>query len=80
MQKLERSLEQSPVLKALLEEGADPDSLEEHLGGGESEGTDGEMGPNGAKGAKAKAPREARARLKALRGPAVRDPKLYDYA
>ncbi len=61
-----------------LEEGADPDSLEEQLGGSEGEGEDGAMGP-GADGAKAKEPREARARFKALRGPAVRDPKLYDY-
>ncbi|MBC7369839.1 MAG: FmdB family transcriptional regulator [Undibacterium sp.] len=61
-----------------LEEGADPDSLEERLDGSAGEGPDGDMGP-GAEGAKAKEPREARARLKALRGPAARDPKLYDY-
>ena len=42
-----------------LEEGADPEALEEQMGGG--------------------AEREARARLKARRGPALRDPKLYDY-
>lgn len=62
-----------------LEEGADPDSLEAQLGGSEGDGPDGGMGPGGADGAAVRAPREARARIRALRGPAARDPKLYDY-
>jgi hypothetical protein len=62
-----------------LEEGADPDSLEEQLGGAEGEGPDGDERGAGPEGTNAKAPREARARLKVRKGPALRDPKLYDY-
>ena len=60
-----------------LEEGADPDALEEQLGGagddpyGEGGGQPGEP--------KAKDPKEPRQRFKIRRGPPVRDPKLYDY-
>lgn len=61
-----------------LEEGADPDSLEEQLGGNEGEAAEDGM-ETGVDGAKAKGPREARARFKASRGPAARDPKLHDY-
>jgi hypothetical protein len=53
-----------------LEEGADPDSLEEQLSGEEGVGPD---------GIKTNEPKEARARLKVRKGPAMRDPKLYDY-
>lgn len=61
-----------------LEEGADPESLEDDLGGafgGEEEGA-------GSMGAGAEPtppdPREPRGRFK-VRRPPVRDPKLYDY-
>jgi len=61
-----------------LEEGADPDSLEEQLGGdGPPDGED----PHG-EGLEAPKPgeaREARHRFRVRRGPPVRDPKLYDY-
>jgi hypothetical protein len=53
-----------------LEEGADPDSLEEELGGGS--GGDPEPTPS----ATGKA---AKHRLRSVRSAAVRDPRLYDY-
>lgn len=61
-----------------LEEGADPDSLEDDLGGafGDEEGEGGPM--PGAEGA-AKEPKEPKSRFKVRRRPPVRDPKLYDY-
>lgn len=62
-----------------LEEGADPESLEDDLGGafGEDEDAGGPMGegPDPA----AKEPKEPKARFKARRRPPTRDPKLYDY-
>jgi hypothetical protein len=63
-----------------LEEGADPDSLEEQLGGEAPGGTpdpydDGMGGPP----PEAKDPKEPRHRFKARRLPPRRDPKLYDY-
>lgn len=68
-----------------LEEGADPDSLEEQLGGGdEGGGMDdpyGEgmgMGMGGEPGP-APDPKEPRHRFKARRTAPRRDPKLYDY-
>ncbi len=64
-----------------LEEGADPESLEDAFGD-EGGGEDDPFGEGGAApGSEAeKAPREKRARFKALRRrPARRDPKLYDY-
>ena len=67
-----------------LEEGADPDSLEDQLGGGEGEGTgdpygdDMGMGPGGAGGA-APDPKEPRHRFRVRRTAPRRDPKLYDY-
>lgn len=63
-----------------LEEGADPDSLEEQLGRGEGDaGTDDPYG-EGPTGDQAPAdPKEARHRFKARRLPPRRDPKLYDY-
>lgn len=69
-----------------LEEGADPDSLEEQLGGGEGEGgmddPYGEgmgMGGMGGPGGPAPDPKEPKHRFRARRLPARRDPKLYDY-
>lgn len=63
-----------------LEEGADPESLEDEMGSETPEGGDdpfGEPGmPGGGKPADPKLPR---ARFKARRAAPVRDPKLYDY-
>ena len=56
-----------------LEEGADPDSLEEQFGA--SEGEDAEGDPASPAGAR----QEARHRFRARRLPPTRDPKLYDY-
>lgn len=65
-----------------LEEGADPDSLEEQLGGGpgdESAGVDDPMGEGlGTPDAKAE-PKEKKHRFKVRRTQPRRDPKLYDY-
>jgi hypothetical protein len=62
-----------------LEEGADPESLEDQLGGGPDE--DDPYGePGEPEAGAAKEPREKRQRFKARRRPpARRDPKLYDY-
>jgi hypothetical protein len=70
-----------------LEEGADPDSLEEQLGGDNSEGGEGEggegqgggfgIGPGG--GPLTKEQKENAHRFRVRRSPPVRDPKLYDY-
>ncbi|HTQ30598.1 MAG TPA: FmdB family transcriptional regulator [Opitutaceae bacterium] len=60
-----------------LEEGADPESIEEQFGG--AEGNEGELpggGPEGTPGAETK---EGRHRFRVRRGPPTRDPKLYDY-
>jgi hypothetical protein len=68
-----------------LEEGADPDSLEEQLGGGEQpEGGMGDsygddMGMGGAPGGPGPDPKEPRHRFKIRRTAPRRDPKLYDY-
>ena len=64
-----------------LEEGADPDQLEEQLGGpGEGGDPENPYGAEGDAGVKPPAdPKEARSRLRARRGPPLRDPKLYDY-
>ena len=69
-----------------LEEGADPDSLEDQLGGGEQPeggmgdpyGDDMGMGPGGP-GGPALDPKEPRHRFKIRRTAPRRDPKLYDY-
>lgn len=68
-----------------LEEGADPDSLEEQLGGDDAGGDDpyGDPmgmggGPGGEPGATAD-PKEPRHRFKVRRTAPRRDPKLYDY-
>lgn len=65
-----------------LEEGADPDSLEEQLGGGEGEGGDMDdpYGEGAGPGAEPPAdPKEPRHRFKVRRTAPRRDPKLYDY-
>jgi hypothetical protein len=54
-----------------LEEGADPDSLEDGLGGEPADG-----GEGGAAGPEAGGPRH---RFRARRGAPSRDPRLYDY-
>jgi hypothetical protein len=65
-----------------LEEGADPDSLEEQLGGGdEAGGMDDPYGEGMGMGGEGAAPdpKEPRHRFKARRTAPRRDPKLYDY-
>jgi hypothetical protein len=66
-----------------LEEGADPDQLEEDLGGafGEDAGPGEPSGanPSGPAAGPTAGPKEARPRFRLRRGPPVRDPKLYDY-
>jgi hypothetical protein len=66
-----------------LEEGADPESLEEQLGGGPEagagEGFDDDMGMGGPGGEAAPDPKEPRHRFKIRRTAPRRDPKLYDY-
>lgn len=66
-----------------LEEGADPDSLEEQMCdafGPEGGGEDDPYGDGPMPGAeKQPEPKEGRAKFKARRPPPKRDPKLYDY-
>jgi hypothetical protein len=65
-----------------LEEGADPESLEEQLGEteGPGGGGPGESGPGGmGEGLPAAEAKAARHRFRARRSPPLRDPKLYDY-
>jgi len=54
-----------------LEEGADPDSLEDQLGGGEADHGGEPPGVSESGG--------ARHRFRGRRGPPARDPRLYDY-
>ena len=63
-----------------LEEGADPEALEERLGAGADETGDGEGGPGGGPRTEAEK-REARMRYRLRRATTAprRDPKLYDY-
>ena len=64
-----------------LEEGADPGSLDDQLGGdapGEPAPYGDEMGMSGGEATPSKDPKEARHRFRARR-PLRRDPKLYDY-
>lgn len=58
-----------------LEEGADPDSLEDQFG----EGADGEGAEPGADAPGPAAEPPARRGQRRFQGPAIRDPKLYDY-
>jgi len=69
-----------------LEEGADPDSLEEQMGGMDDGGMGdpygdpmgmGDMG--GPEGGPPEDPREPKHRFRARHSPPRRDPKLYDY-
>jgi hypothetical protein len=66
-----------------LEEGADPEALEEQLGGvetpGEGDPYGDEMGMGGPPG-EPKDPKEPRHRFKVRRAAPRRDPALYDYA
>ncbi len=68
-----------------LEEGADPDKLEEEMGDafGDKESGDPEdpygAGPGETKAKAGTEPKEPRQRFHVRRGPPVRDPKLYDY-
>jgi hypothetical protein len=67
-----------------LEEGADPDSLEEQFGDGEGGGMDdpygeGMGGGSGEGGGADKPAKEPRHRFKIRRSAPRRDPKLYDY-
>jgi len=62
-----------------LEEGTDPEALEEQLGGAAGpEGGDPYGEESGAPPPPAD-PKEPRQRFRSRRGPPVRDPKLYDY-
>jgi hypothetical protein len=67
-----------------LEEGADPDSLEDQFGGDKGEGGGdfpGAGGEYGGPGGPALTPeqKERAHRFRIRRGPPARDPKLYDY-
>lgn len=62
-----------------LEEGADPDSLEEQFGGAEGGEDDFPGGGDPAGGGPGPEAKEARHRFRARRGPPTRDPKLYEY-
>lgn len=64
-----------------LEEGADPDSLEDQLGGsGDEPGTDDPYGGDEMGGAQPPAdPKEPKHRFRVRRTAPHRDPKLYDY-
>jgi hypothetical protein len=65
-----------------LEEGADPDSLEEQLGGGGEGGPGGDDPYGEGMGGDAPPPvdpKDPPHRFKVRRGNPVRDPKLYDY-
>jgi hypothetical protein len=63
-----------------LEEGADPDSLEEQLGGEGGRGGDDPYGEGmGGEATAPVDPKEPLHRFKVRRGNPVRDPKLYDY-
>ena len=62
-----------------LEEGADPDSLEEQLGSG-PEGAEDPYGEPGPEGGPAPDPKEPRHRFRRRPVAPRRDPKLYDYS
>ncbi|MFT3870914.1 MAG: FmdB family transcriptional regulator [Nibricoccus sp.] len=65
-----------------LEEGADPEKLEEELGGAfpdEGGGMDDPYGEGPMPDANKPEPKEGKFRFKARRRPLRRDPKLYDY-
>jgi hypothetical protein len=62
-----------------LEEGADPDSLEEQLGAGAEPGEDDPYGGGMGGETPPVDPKEPRQRFKARRSAPIRDPRLYDY-
>jgi hypothetical protein len=62
-----------------LEEGADPDSLEDQMGAGANEGMGDPYGEDAPGGTPAAGPGERRHRWRALARPPRRDPQLYDY-
>ena len=64
-----------------LEEGADPESLEDQFGGGSPDDEGDPYGGDGPMpgGADKPDPKEMKQRFKARRAPLRRDPKLYDY-
>lgn len=66
-----------------LEEGVDPEKLEERLGGSEEGDASDSFAPDGDAEAVGGSPEnekmEPRHRYKVRRGPPVRDPRLYDY-
>jgi hypothetical protein len=63
-----------------LEEGTDPEELEEQLGGGEAPGADDPYGQaGGPDGAAPVDPKEPKRRFRIRRRGPARDPKLYDY-
>jgi len=62
-----------------LEEGADPESLEEQLGGGDAPDAGDPYGDDGGGPPPPADPKEPRQRFRSRRGPPLRDPKLYDY-
>lgn len=62
-----------------LEEGADPDSLEDQLGGAEDPGADDPYGEGGAADQQPVDPKEPKHRFRARNLAPRRDPKLYDY-
>jgi hypothetical protein len=62
-----------------LEEGTDPEELEEQLGGGESPEADDPYGEGGGEAAPAVDPKEPKHRFRVRRAAPARDPKLYDY-
>ena len=61
-----------------LEEGADPESLDDQLGGGGADDVGGDDGMGGRAGEK-EDPKEPRHRFRARTRAPRRDPKLYDY-
>jgi len=62
-----------------LEEGVDPDTLEEALGGQAEGGADDPYGESSAPQEAGAEPKEVRARFKVRRRAPTRDPRLYDY-
>ncbi|HZP60755.1 MAG TPA: FmdB family transcriptional regulator [Opitutaceae bacterium] len=62
-----------------LEEGADPESMEEQFGGAEGGEQEFPGGADPAGGQAGGEPKEGRHRFRARRGAPIRDPKLYEY-
>jgi hypothetical protein len=62
-----------------LEEGADPESLEDHMGGGDAPGEEDPYGDAMGGPPPPGDPKEPRQRFRSRRDPPIRDPKLYDY-